>query len=180
MHAVDPVYCQRLSQLHQELGIPVDYGTQRGLAIQPEADVASLVTVAIKPDGSPVRLIPPAASAWINLKSAAHAAGLALQAISGFRSVARQAQIITTQLAAGRPLVDLLASVAAPGYSEHHTGCAVDLGTPGCADLDEVFAQTPAYAWLTQHAGSCGFHLSYPRENRRGIVFEPWHWCWRA
>ena len=25
-----------------------------------------------------------------------------------------------------------------------------------------------------------GFVLSYPRDNPHGIVYEPWHWCWRG
>ena len=27
-------------------------------------------------------------------------------------------------------------------------------------------------------AGDFGFALSYPRGNRHGIAYEPWHWCW--
>jgi zinc D-Ala-D-Ala carboxypeptidase len=68
---------------------------------------------------------------------------------------------------------------APPGYSEHHTGRAVDLGTAGCAALDQAFAQTPAFAWLQRHAQRFGFYLSYPRDNAEGYLYEPWHWCFR-
>lgn len=168
-----------LPQLHTELGLPADYAATRGLALQPEADEAALVTIATTDDARPIRLLPPAAVAWEKMHAAAHSAGLTLIPLSGFRSVARQAEIIRAKLAAGQPLAEILRFVAAPGYSEHHTGRALDLGAPGEPPLDESFARTAAFAWLSAHAESHGFHLSYPRENPHGIAYEPWHWCWR-
>jgi D-alanyl-D-alanine carboxypeptidase len=143
-----------------------------------EADETLLVTIAINADGTAVRLVPPAAAAWQRLQAAAGAAGIELLPQSGFRSVNRQVQILRGKLAEGRRLADILASVAAPGHSEHHTGRALDLGSPGEPELEEEFARTPAYSWLTAHAGRHGFCLSYPPGNPHGFVFEPWHWCW--
>ncbi|HVT32680.1 MAG TPA: D-alanyl-D-alanine carboxypeptidase family protein, partial [Rhodanobacteraceae bacterium] len=40
--------------------------------------------------------------------------------------------------------------------------------------------RSPAFAWLKRHASRFGFRLSYPRRNRHGIAYEPWHWCWHA
>ena len=107
------------------------------------------------------------------------AAGTQIQLIpiSGFRSIARQRQIILDKLAAGRAIADILRLIAAPGYSEHHTGRALDIGTPGFVTLEEDFATTPAFRWLQAHAQSFGFRLSYPRDNSFGIGYEPWHWC---
>lgn len=68
---------------------------------------------------------------------------------------------------------------AAPGFSEHHTGRALDLTTPGGPVLEEPFEHTDAFAWLSESAGSFGFHLSYPRGNSHGIAYEPWHWAWK-
>ena len=51
--------------------------------------------------------------------------------------------------------------------------------TPGYQPLDEEFEHSAAFAWLRRNAGNYGFHLSYPRDNRHGIAYEPWHWCWR-
>lgn len=172
-------YATRIAALHRELGLPANYAAQRGLPLQSEADVATLVTIATKSDGTLVQLIPPAAAAWRELHAAARLAGHELLPLSGFRSVARQATLLRENLAACRPLADLLSSIAAPGFSEHHTGRALDLGTPGEPALTEGFATTPAYAWLTAQAERHGFYLSYPRGNPNGIVFEPWHWCWR-
>ena len=33
---------------------------------------------------------------------------------------------------------------------------------------------------LRAHAGEPGFAMSYPRDNRHGIVYEPWHWRFAA
>ena len=65
--------------------------------------------------------------------------------------------------------------VAPVGYSEHHTGKAIDL----CEQTME-FAQTTEYAWLTQNASKFGFIQSYPQENSTGCGFEPWHWLYVA
>ncbi len=175
----DNAYAARIAALHRELGLPADYAARRGLPLQPEADEATLITVGQKPDGTPVRLIPPAAAAWQQMYTTASAAGRELLPISGFRSVARQAAIIREKLAAGHSIPDILSILAAPGFSEHHTGRALDIGSLSDPPLLDSFTRTYEYGWLISHAATYGFHLSYPRNNRHGIVFEPWHWCWR-
>ncbi len=70
--------------------------------------------------------------------------------------------------------------VALPGYSEH--GCykkqALDFVTVDGSPVDEVlkFEKTLEYKWLKKHAKEFNFFLSYPRGNKIGISFEPWHW----
>ena len=110
-----------------------------------------------------------------------HAArdGIALDAISGFRSHAYQLGIFERKRARGLSVTEILKVNAAPGFSEHHSGHALDIGTPGDAPAEESFDATDAFAWLQVHAGAHGFQLSYPRDNPHGIVYEPWHWCWR-
>lgn len=162
--------------LRRALGISADYARGRGLA--PQREARRLVVIGRNQDGRILRLTPDTARAWRAMCAAAAAAGIELVPISGFRSVRRQAAIIREKLAAGRPLGDILRSVAAPGYSEHHTGRAIDIGSPEELELDEHFARTPAFRWLRRHAGRFGFRLSFPRGNRHGIVYEPWHWCW--
>jgi D-alanyl-D-alanine carboxypeptidase len=73
-------------------------------------------------------------------------------------------------------MASILAVNAAPGYSEHHGGRAVDLATPGHPTIEEAFEHSPAFAWLTAHAARLRLRLSYPRDNPHGIVYEPWHW----
>jgi D-alanyl-D-alanine carboxypeptidase len=167
-------------ELHASLGLPADYAARRGLAFRPEADIATLVTIAHTTDHRPIQLTAAASSAWANLHLSALSTGLTLIPVSGFRSVARQTEIIRVHLAAGRALEEILTLVAAPGFSEHHTGRAVDITAPDDPPLAEGFALTPAFAWLSQHAATFGFHLSFPRHNPHGIAYEPWHWCWRS
>lgn len=70
--------------------------------------------------------------------------------------------------------------VAPAGYSEHHTGYAVDIHDgPGPRQMPKTpFQDRPAYAWLEEHAGEFGFENSFPKNNVQGIIFEPWHWRW--
>ncbi len=42
--------------------------------------------------------------------------------------------------------------------------------------MEEEFGNSEAFCWLIGHARQFGFRLSYHRENRYGIAYEPWHW----
>ncbi len=174
MSALSDPYAQRIAALSRELGIPADYATLRELALQPEG--TSLVSIGKDNDGRDCRLSPECAVAWRAMRERARTYNIELVPLSGFRSVDRQAEIIRGKLSVGERIEDILKSIAAPGYSEHHTGCAIDIGTPGVLPLEEAFATTAAYAWLVSHGATFGFHLSYPRNNRAGFIYEPWHW----
>ncbi|MDB6165085.1 MAG: vanYB, partial [Lacunisphaera sp.] len=126
-----------------------------------------------------IQLTPAAARAWRRMRAAAAVDGIVLVPLSGFRSVVRQTGIIRKKLAAGRSLGSILRFIAAPGCSEHHTGRALDLGSPEDQEMEYSFARTGAFRWLQRHAARFGFRLSYPRGNPHGIGYEPWHWCWR-
>jgi D-alanyl-D-alanine carboxypeptidase len=160
-----------------ELGIPADYGAARGLP--PQIQAAKLISIGPNPEGRDIQLSA-AAAAWSRMRDSASQAGVALVAISGFRSIGRQVEIIRAKLSSGQAIGDILRIVAAPGTSEHHTGRAIDIGTPGQEPLTEDFATTPAFRWLESHAGAFGFRLSYPRGNAHGISYEPWHWCYHS
>ena len=56
-----------------------------------------------------------------------------------------------------RSVEEILSASAPPGYSEHHTGRAIDIDTDGAPPLEIEFEGTPAFAWLTTHAGRFGF-----------------------
>lgn len=144
------------------------------------AEAGELVSVGLDHHGREALLAPPAAAAWRAMARAAAADGRTLLLVSAFRSIARQAAIVQRKRERGQSWEEILRVSAYPGFSEHHTGCAVDLSAPGCADLTETFETTPEYAWLRAHAGRFGFRLSYPRGNAEGIVYEPWHWRWHA
>ncbi len=126
----------------------------------------------------PLWLLDPAARAWRRMQAAAYEDDIAIEAISGYRSHDYQLGIFERKLARGLSVEQILAVNAAPGYSEHHGGCAMDIGTPGEPPAEESFEATPAFAWLHRRAGDFGFRMSYPRGNPHGIVYEPWHWRW--
>ena len=166
-----------LKEIWAELGIPADYALRRSLPLQPEA--TELITIGGDNQGRDCQLAPEAARAWRQMRDAAQAKGILLQPVSGFRSIERQAALFRAKLARGRRLAEVLRSNAAPGCSEHHTGRALDITDGVAPPLSESFEQTAAFAWLSHAATDFGFHLSYPRGNLHGLVFEPWHWCWR-
>lgn len=175
----DLVLPLELAALHRELGIPTTYARDRRLPAHLDAPETDLVQIALNDEGRPIRLISPAAAAWHRMRDAAARDGITLLPVSGFRSVARQVEIIRGKLAAGAAIADILRYVAAPGFSEHHSGRALDISSPEHVELDEEFARTAAFAWLQQHARNFAFHLSYLPGNPHGIGYEPWHWCWR-
>jgi D-alanyl-D-alanine carboxypeptidase len=165
-----------LRELHAELGIPGDYGLDGRKPAYEEA--TELVDAGPNIVGRRQRLAPVPAARWTAMQSAAADDGVALLLVSGFRSIDYQARLIRKKINAGQSLDDILALVAAPGFSEHHTGRAVDVATPGSRPLTEEFEDSAAFAWLTGNAGHFGFGLSYPRGNPVGFAYEPWHWAW--
>lgn len=167
-------YADRIAAELASLGIAANYGAARQLKLQPEA--AELVTARTLKDGRELKLTPATAAAWQAMTGAASAEGLTLLLISGFRSVAYQRGILERKLGEGQTLEQILKVNAAPGFSEHHTGRAVDIGTPGCPPLSEAFEATEAFGWLARRAAEFGFTLSFPRGNPHGVIYEPWHW----
>lgn len=124
-------------------------------------------------------LQPEAAEALLEMIAAARVDGIWLIPASGFRTIAEQRTLFNAQIERkGSPEVAAKVS-APPGYSEHHTGYAVDLadGTlPQNQDISDSFAESPAYQWLLENAATHSFELSFPEGNKQGISFEPWHW----
>jgi D-alanyl-D-alanine carboxypeptidase len=169
---------RELASLHRELGISASYAAERRLAPHVVASESDLVEVGISDEGRPIRLVRPAAESWALMRLAAARDDVELFAMSGFRSISRQTEIFRAKIAVGEPVENILSYVAAPGFSEHHTGRALDIGSPEHSELDEAFGDTGAFHWLAKNAGRFGFALSYPRGNPHGIAYEPWHWCW--
>lgn len=170
-------YRQVIAGLHVGYGIPTDYAAQRGLALCEEAQ--ELVSIGADSLGRDQRMTPKAATAWRRMQADAARAGVQLMVVSAYRSVEYQCALIQRKLDRGLKITDILKINAAPGYSEHHTGRAIDVTTPDSQPLEVAFETTPAYAWLVKHAGEYGFRLSYPRGNPHGINYEPWHWAFQ-
>ncbi|WP_312319450.1 D-alanyl-D-alanine carboxypeptidase family protein [Stenotrophomonas sp.] len=161
----------------QQLGIDAEqYEADTGLAL--EAEPAQLRLAGFDRYRRPLWLLHGAALAWRRLQLHAAREGIALEAISGYRSRDYQLGIFERKRARGLSVQEILQVNAAPGYSEHHSGRALDISSPGEPPAEESFEATPAFAWLLANAGEHGFRLSYPRDNPHGIVYEPWHWYW--
>lgn len=170
-----------LARLHdrlEALGLDDGYGERSGLPLVAEPDC--LVLAGFDRYRRPLWLHPQAARAWTTMRDAALRDDVVVEAISGYRSHDYQLGIFERKLARGQAVAEILGVNAAPGYSEHHSGRALDVGTPDEPAAEESFERTPAFAWLTHNAEAHGFAMSYARANPHGIVYEPWHWCWHA
>lgn len=139
-----------------------------------EVPAAELVSVA-----PGLELQRDAASSLLAMQAAAGADGVNLVVLSAYRSIDLQKRLFFDVKSARNQSARERAQVSAPpGYSEHSTGYAVDLGDADApqANLASSFAQTRAFAWLEQNAARFHFILSFPPGNPQGVNHEPWHW----
>ena len=168
----------RVKAILAALRIPLESIEARRLVFHPEA--LDLVIADTGDDGKEYLLVPAAANAWRAMKGAALADGVVIRIVSAFRTIDRQAEIVRAKVEKGLPLESILSVSAPPGYSEHHSGRAVDVTTDGVRPLEQEFEHTDAFRWLLAHAGRFGFVLSFPPGNPQGYAYEPWHWCFNA
>ena len=114
----------------------------------------------------------------LKMREEAKKDGIYLVFLSGYRSINLQNDIfyslksIRNQEAAERARVS-----APPGYSEHSTGFAIDIGdaTQRETDFETEFQNTDAFKWLIKNAAKFHFKLSFTKDNKY-IDYEPWHW----
>jgi len=114
----------------------------------------------------------------LKMKEEAKRDGIYLVFLSGYRSINLQNDIfyslksIRNQEASERARVS-----APPGYSEHSTGFAIDIGdaTKRETDFETEFENTDAFRWLKKNAAKFHFKLSFNKNNKY-IDYEPWHW----
>ncbi len=171
-------YIELLQKLHASLGIPKEYLEQcnQSLCFQPNELVET------EPDyyGRPQRLTQKTFNAWSKMKESAANDNVVFFLVSAFRDPQYQHDLIARKIEKGILLQEILRVNAAPGFSEHHTGRAIDIGTQDCEVLEEVFEKTAAFKWLQENAENFGFSMSYPRDNTAGFAYEPWHWCFKS
>lgn len=118
--------------------------------------------------------------------AAAQADGIDLISVSGYRSLTRQKNNFNrkidyySSLGYSKAEATRLAAkiVLMPGTSEHNAGLAMDFGTNGNYTLDENFANTDAFRWLSENAADYGFILRYEEDTQdiTMVTYEPWHW----
>ncbi len=114
----------------------------------------------------------------LKMREEAKKDGIYLVFLSGYRSINLQNEIfyslksIRNQEALERARVS-----APPGYSEHSTGFAIDIGdaTQRETDFETEFENTSAFRWLIKNAAKFHFKLSFNKNNKY-IDYEPWHW----
>ncbi|WP_155593213.1 M15 family metallopeptidase [Lysinibacillus cavernae] len=122
---------------------------------------------------------PEARQALNQMLAAAKQQGFDLVAFSGYRSFEYQTTLYDNYVKRdGQAAADRYS--ARPGYSEHQTGLAFDIGERGKEDLwlTEEFGETPAGQWLFAHAQEHGFILRFPqnKEDITGYMYESWHY----
>src|SRR3569623_261761 len=132
---IDPSAWNRHVTASHELLVPRDYARTRQLRAVREP--GALQIIGYDTQQRPQWLQPRAARAWLALLHAAALSQFEIQVVSAFRSVEYQVGIIRRKIESGLPMDEILRVRAAPGYSEHHSGRALDVTTPGFAALEE-------------------------------------------
>ncbi|GEM_PF-425325 len=118
--------------------------------------------------------------AYMKLKEELEADGIFIDVDTGYRSVAEQVEL--TQRYRERYGSEYAKNtVAVPGYSEHHTGLAIDLylivdGKPVIYNEDLV-KYTDIWAKIHEKLAKYGFILHYMegKEDITKFDYEPWH-----
>ena len=106
--------------------------------------------------------------------------GIDIELDSTYRSVKRQ-QEIWDEFEKDKGIEYTKKYVAVPGYSEHHTGLAIDVclikDGKTIDDNDEMIAEKEIFAKIHKKLAKHGFILRYPegREADTGYGYEPWH-----
>lgn len=118
-------------------------------------------------------------SAFNKMKDAAKRDGVSINIISGFRSTKYQIEVFSRKFkdinnVSDEEFAARLKYSAPSGFSEHHTGLAVDINS-----LEEDFEETKEFDWLNKNAFKFGFEMSFPRNNSQGVGYEPWHWRYK-
>ena len=105
--------------------------------------------------------------------------GISLQLLSGYRSIDLQREIFyENKSIRNQTAIERSWDSAPPGYSEHSTGYAIDVGDGNYPNthFEVEFEQTPAFKWMKRFAPKYHFVLSFPPNNKQGVAYEPWHW----
>ena len=152
--------------------------TENLLGHLPYQEAQSSELKIITADGR-IKLKKEAAQRYLQMQAAAKEDGILLKPISGFRSIQEQKYLFFKIKEKRGELASIRARVSAPpGYSEHHTGYAIDIGDAKvpATNLSPNFEKTAAFHWLKKNAARYSFELSFPKDNLQGINYEPWHW----
>ncbi len=97
--------------------------------------------------------------------------------LSGYRTTAEQERILNRR-AQQLGMDKATETVALPGYSEHHTGYAIDIGIYKDNGQSLNYTGSGKYGWINKNCGNYGFILRYPgiKSKITKITDEPWHY----
>lgn len=113
--------------------------------------------------------------AFLKMKDDMRKEDLNIRIISAYRSYQYQEKLYNNYLKSeSQKVVDTYSARA--GYSEHHTGLAIDVDNE---KLDyNKFYLTKEFNWMTENAYKYGFILRYPKDKETitGYAYEPWHY----
>lgn len=126
------------------------------------------------------------------LREAAATAGVQLQLVSAYRSVSYQgtifqeavnAAMVQEGLSEAAATAKVKLTMTEAGFSEHHTGLALDvvdeewLATSPANMLEAAYGDFKGAQWLAKNAPTYGFIIRYPKnkESVTQITYEPWH-----
>ncbi|WP_054948834.1 M15 family metallopeptidase [Numidum massiliense] len=155
--------------MNKKRSLPADY--------EPKDLVVPNVRFPFEEDLPQKKMRAEAAKALEKLFAAAEKDGIALFAVSGYRSYEYQESIFAFNVEQkGEEEANRVS--ARPGQSEHQTGLTMDVSSESAGfDLIEAFGETPEGKWIAENAADFGFILRYPKgkEDITGYVYEPWH-----
>ncbi|MDI9216161.1 MULTISPECIES: M15 family metallopeptidase [Clostridium] len=118
-----------------------------------------------------------ARQAFENMKADAANEGIYLNAFSTYRSYWSQDRLYWNYVSNyGQDPTDTFS--AKPGFSEHQTGLAFDIGgVDRSLWAEEDFKYTDEAKWLKDNSYKYGFILRYPegKEWKTGYMYESWH-----
>ncbi|WP_010307309.1 M15 family metallopeptidase [Kurthia senegalensis] len=119
-----------------------------------------------------------ARTAFEKLNAFAKKSGYTFNAFSTYRSYERQTVLYENYKAKdGQKAADRYS--ARPGFSEHQTGLAFDIGDANVPNdfASNRFGETEAGKWLAENAHKYGFIMRYPndKEDVTGYMYESWH-----
>ncbi len=133
-------------------------------------------------EGGTIQVEKEALEQFYKLRDALHEEGVDIVLDSAYRSVAKQQKLWDDWSADPEKGPEYVKKyVAVPGYSEHHTGLAIDIAIKKDGviiyDNDEMIAERDIFAKIHAKLADYGFILRYleGREDSTGYTYEPWH-----
>jgi D-alanyl-D-alanine carboxypeptidase len=133
--------------------------------------------IALAVSGEAAQLNSTTAAAAEQMFAAAAGDGVTMTLASGYRSYGTQVATYNSYVAS-RGQAEADTASARPGFSEHQTGWAFDIGDGGGAcSFQPCFAEQPAAVWAKANAHRFGFVVRYPWMSHEvtGYYYESWH-----